>query len=155
MKLIILNLIFQFLFNIAPTFIKGKCFEGYIFDKIHEVLITVPNQKERYTPTSEDVFLAELIINKEIAHLNKDKVNQSDNCPKIDKKLSKYKRQYVGFKNTNGEIIIWINFIWSKEMNNKISDDIIFVHDGCSFFWNVKVNLTSKSLFDLDVNGQS
>jgi hypothetical protein len=89
--------------------------------------------------------------------LNKDLLNQVGNCPVIHKKLSKYKRQYVGTKTENGDKVIWINFIWSKDKDAlvKLSEEIIIVLDGCSYYWSVKVNLTTGKLFDLSINGSA
>jgi len=152
MKLIIGYLLVGII-NIPSTFIKGKCFEGFIFDKSNEVLISVDNQKERYTPSNGDIIEAEKILYGQIEKLNYNRINQTNKNPIIHKKLSKYKRQYVGFKTINDEKIIWINFIWNKDYYERLGNDVIFVYDGGSYFWNVKVNISNQSLFDLDVNG--
>ena len=135
--------------------IKGKDFTGYIFDKNHFVLMTIDNQSKRYTPSKEDIFLAESIIKNKLKCINTSLMNQGDNCPIIHKKTKKYIRQYVGFINNRNEKIVWINFIWKdKFSNDKIYKDIIQVMDGCSYYWNIKVNLETKTLNDLNINGQ-
>jgi hypothetical protein len=87
--------------------------------------------------------------------LNVDLLNQVDGCPVIHKKLTKYKRQYVGIINQNGDMVVWVNFIWAKDKDSikKLGDEIIIILDGCSYYWNVKVNLSSENLFDLSING--
>lgn len=135
--------------------INGKDFTGYIFDKNHFVLMTIDNQSKRYTPSKEDIYLAESIIKDKLKGLNTNLINQGDNCPIIHKKTKKYIRQYVGFINNRNEKIVWINFIWKyKFSNEKISKDIIEVMDGGSYYWNIKVNLNAKTLNDLDINGR-
>lgn len=135
--------------------INGKNFSGYIFDENHFVLITIDGQSKRYTPSKEDVFLAESIIKNKLKCLNTSLINQVENCPIIHKKTKKYIRQYVGFINNRNEKIVWINFIWKDKFSNeKMSKDIIQVMDGCSYYWNIKVNLDTKNLNNLNINGQ-
>ncbi|MBE8719146.1 hypothetical protein, partial [Sphingobacterium pedocola] len=81
--------------------------------------------------------------------------------------LNKYKRRYFGYIDANGDKIIFVNCLWEKKavrdftdkIFHKASDDTTWktdkkiVLDGCSYYWNIKVNLTSKALFDLYVNG--
>jgi hypothetical protein len=153
-KLLISICLILFLTN-ESILINGKDFTGYIFDKNHSVLMTVDNQSKRYSPSKEDVFLAESIIKNKLKCLNANLINQGDNCPIIHKKTKKYIRQYVGFINNRNEKIIWINFVWKdKFSDDKISKDIIQVMDGCSYYWNIKVNLNTKTLNDLNINGQ-
>lgn len=148
MLLLILNLNF-------PEFIEGNGFTGYIFNENHFVLLSIENQKKRYTPTKEDVFLVEKILKDKIKCANVDLLNQSEGCPKIHKKFKNYIRQYVGFINKDGQKVIWINFIWKNNFSNdKVANDIIQVLDGCSYYWNVKVNIDENSLYDLSINGK-
>lgn len=153
-KLIIFTFLTLF-FTSEPIFVNSKDFSGYIFDENHLILITIDNQSKRYTPSKEDIFLAENVIKNKLKCLNNDLINQGDKCPIIHKKTKKYIRQYVGFINNRNEKIIWINFIWKdKFLDNQISKDIIQVMDGCSYYWNIQVNLNTKSLNDLNINGQ-
>jgi hypothetical protein len=134
--------------------IKTKCFEGYIFSKNYNGILPLGNFK-RFTPSESDVENAEKILKKQIRSLNVDLLNQVDGCPVIHKKLTKYKRQYVGIINQNGDMVVWVNFIWAKDKDSikKLGDEIIIILDGCSYYWNVKVNLSSENLFDLSING--
>ncbi len=153
-KLMISLFLVLFISN-ESVLINGKDFTGYIFDENHFVLMTIDNQSKRYTPSKEDVFLAESIIKNKLKCLNTSLINQGDNCPIIHKKTKKYIRQYVGFINNRNEKIVWINFIWKDKFpNEKISKDIIQVMDGCSYYWNIKVNLDTRNCNDLNINGQ-
>ena len=68
--------------------------------------------------------------------------------------MKKYKRQYVGFINDKGEKILWINFVWDKRLTeSELSEDIISVKDGCSYYWNIKINVTTNNIFELKING--
>lgn len=155
MKLLILLNAFFMLSNDDPTHVKGKGYEGYIFDETHFVMVSVQQQKSRYTPTKDDVAAAEKLLKEKLPSINKGRVNQIRSCPVIDKKLKRYKRQYVGFINDKGEKILWINLIWVKRVTeSELSKDIVSVQDGCSYYWNVKINVTTGEVFDLRVNGR-
>jgi len=138
-------------------YIKGKCYEGYVFSAEYSGFIPIENFNARFTPTKDEVNQAEEIIKEQLKELNKDLLNQTSKCPVIHKKLSKYKRQYVGIITTQGEKIVWVNFVWEKDISvlQKWKDEIIIVLDGCSYYWNVKVNLDKEKLFDLSVNGSA
>ena len=127
--------------------------KGYIFDSAYIALVSVENQKERYTPSEEDIRKAESIIKEKLKDANKQRINQTDNCPVIHKNLKKYMRQYVGFLNNDGQKIIWVNMIWKDKGIKDLGKEIITVLDGCSYYWNVKINLSEESLYDLDING--
>jgi hypothetical protein len=133
----------------------GKGYEGYIFDENHIVMLSVPNQKSRYTPTKKDIEVAENLLKEKLPLLNKDHINQIGRCPIIEKNLKKYKRLYVGFENYKGDKILWINFVWDKEKELLLSKEIIHVLDGCSYYWNIKVNISTGEVFDLNINGVS
>lgn len=118
--------------------------------------MSIDNQNERYTPTKEDIFLAEQIMKKNISCLNKELINQPKGYPRIHKKLKNYIRQYVGFLNKSNDKIIWINFIWKDRFTKReFSNEIINVHDGGSYYWSIQINLTTESTSNLKINGIS
>lgn len=133
--------------------IKGRGYEGYIFNENHTIGFSIPDQKGRFTPSVKDIDYAEKLLKEKIRSLNRLHENQMEGCPVIEKKLRKYKRQYVGFVNKNNEKIIWVNFIWHRNAGSWISEDIIFAMDGCSHYWKVKINLNQHVVYDLVVNG--
>ena len=142
------------LYNNNPIHVCGKEYEGYIFDATHFVMVSDQQQKNRYTPSTDDVSAAEKLLKKNLQSINKNRINQIGSCPVIDKKLKKYKRQYVGFINDKGEKILWINFVWDKRLTeSELSEDIISVKDGCSYYWNIKINVTTNNIFELKING--
>lgn len=150
-----ISIILLFILTVNPSkFIEGNDFSGYIFEENHFVLLSIENQNKRYTPTKEDIFLVEKIIKNKIKCANSDLMNQSNGCPKIHKKLKKYIRQYVGFINNDGQKVIWVNFIWKNNFSDdKVASDIIQVLDGCSYYWNAKINIDDNSVYDLSING--
>lgn len=138
-----------------PVFIKGQNFKGYIFPEKHFVLISINNQSKRYTPTEEDIILAEKVLSKKIRQANLKKINQGKDCPQIDINLKRYFRQYVGFIDKDGNRIVWINLLWENYMSEEsLKKDIVQVLDGCSYYWNISVNIDKELLQDLSVNGR-
>jgi len=136
------------------TLVKGKGYIGYAFDKEHFVFMSIDNQKERYTPTKEDIIQAEKIVKENIdSVLKKQKYCNSS----INRNtLKKYKRQYVGFRTNNGDIVIWISLLKNKDINDiELSKDIITILDGGENYWSVFVNLTKGVLYGVRVNGIS
>lgn len=144
------------------TVIKTNRFEGVIFSKDYIGLMISP--ENRFTPTTIEIDSAEIILRKGIKKINVNRPNQYDNCPVIHRKLRKYKRQYFGYVDNNGDKIIFINCFWDKNgfidrvfykepVDDKWKTEEKFVLDGCSYFWSIKVNLTRKKLFDFGVNG--
>lgn len=154
MKIRLLFIVFIFLclngYSQESILVKEKRYIGYVFNEEHFVFMSIDNQKERYTPTEENIIQAERIINdniemKKYCHLS---INR--------KKLKKYKRQYVGFKTNNGDVVIWINFLRDKDIGNvELSKDIITVLDGGKNYWSVFVNLTRGTFYGLRINGIS
>lgn len=139
----------------CSTKIIGNHYKGYIFPKEAELLIPFPDLISRFTPTKNEIILAESIIRDSIVNENRILRNQGKGFPIIHKKLNKYKRQYFGYINSDGDKIIWVNCIWFKKISNKISEEVIIIMDGGSYFWNIKVNLSKKKLFALAVNSNS
>jgi hypothetical protein len=151
--LIILQIVVSLLLGPPSVYVKGKGYSGYIFKKEYFVMGSIENQQSRFTPTFEEVERAEKLVKARLPELNKHKINQYGTCPNIEKKLKKYIRQYVGLMNKTGEKVIWINMLMHPS-SDYASEDIIYVYDGCSNNWKVKVNITTGEVYDLDVNGQ-
>ncbi|SEL94294.1 hypothetical protein SAMN05421740_11478 [Parapedobacter koreensis] len=149
--------------------VKHRSIRGTIFKQsypFNRFFVNDVDSTFRWTPTAEDIELAEKILCQQIAELNADRVNQVDNCPTIHKHLSKYFRQYVGITNDNGQRVIHVNFYWSRyslwdkwrginDDRLRFWDDYEVVFDGCSYYWQVNINLDNMILSDLSINGIS
>ena len=142
------------------TYIKTNNREGVIFSKDYIGLLN--NSDNKFTPTLTEIDSAEIILRKGIKKINR--YRPIDNCPVIHRNLNKYKRQYFGFIDSNGDKIIYINCLWDKvgfidrviykepvDTTWKIEEKMVM--DGCSYYWSIKVNLNQKTLFDFGVNG--
>jgi flagellar basal body L-ring protein FlgH len=68
-------------------------------------------------------------------------------------KLGGFKRQYVSVINEKGGKEIWINFFCDDWGNEKWKSEILIVKDGGNCYFNIKVNLTTKTYSELRING--
>lgn len=132
---------------------KTTKFDGAIFPA--DYLDLIPG--ERFTPTREEVDKAETALANNIKKLNKNLINHTE-TPFIHKKLHKYKRQYFGYTDNDGNRILLINCFWSKDKSNNNHNlswlkERVLVFDGGSYYWNIRFNLDKNQLFDLDING--
>ena len=129
---------------------KTKYFDVAIFPKTYVEMLP----EKRFTPTKAQVDLAELELRTNLKEINSKKINQTS-TPIIDKNLKKYRRQYFGYIDKNGDEILIINSFWNYRKDKKQSwlNDYIRVLDGGSYYWEVKYNITKGKLFELHVNG--
>lgn len=74
-------------------------------------------------------------------------------APDIAKKLSAYKRQYVGLVNQAGEKIVWVNFFAYDFGSEDWQRDLVIVEAGGDDFFNVKIKIKSQECFDVMING--
>jgi hypothetical protein len=73
----------------------------------------------------------------------------------IFSKYNGYYKQYIGYINDEGEKIILINFVskkFIKKDNYNLTEPIV-VLDGGNNFWRVEVNLNTKRLLSVHING--
>jgi hypothetical protein len=136
------------------VFCQGKCYKGYMFDTSYLFLKSINAQQSRAVLTCDEIKMAEGILKSNLATLNADRINKTKGCPDISKKICKYRRQYFGFINSKGEKIIWINMFWNKEFNDRSKYELISVNDGCSYYWNIEVNITTNTISNLQINGK-
>lgn len=136
-------------FTKAEHYKTGK-FEAAIFPANYDDY-RFSKGKQRFTPTRKEIDQAETALKNDLRSLNKNLINQSSS-PIIHKKLSRYKRQYFGYTDENGDRMLFINCFWNKTIDSFL-DGIIIMLDGGSYYWSVKFNLTKGELFDLMING--
>jgi len=127
---------------------KTKKFDVAIFPENY--IDMIPG--ERFTPTKQDIDKAEVALIKGLKKLNRYKPNQAS-TPVIHKNLRKYKRQYFGYIDKNGQRILLINCFWDEDLENHWLKERVQVFDGGSYYWNIQYNIDKNKLFDLYVNG--
>lgn len=140
-------------------YVKTDNYEGVIFGpKCLKRLIIKDGDtidEPRWIPTMQDIENAEKLIRKYVTKKSKHPlVNQGNGCPIIYQNFDKYVRQYYGTYNKKGQKILEVNFLWREyayETEWKCVRLMIF--DGCSFYWDISVNMNKKKCFDYWVNG--
>lgn len=145
------NIIFFFILStsfgysqIIAEHFKTKDFDIAIFSKDYKIY----NSEKRFTPTKEEILLAE----KELKYNLKDFFGKNSK-EKFYKNLKKYKRQYFGILDDNGNKILLINaFCGSKDY---WLNQIIQVDDGGSCYWEINYDISSGKLMNLYINGES
>lgn len=68
-------------------------------------------------------------------------------------KISGYSRQYVVALTKNGDKQVWVN-CFCNEQDDKWRKQIVFVFDGGPYYFNLKINVTTRKWYELIVNGQ-
>ena len=68
--------------------------------------------------------------------------------------LKRYKRQYVATTNSKGEKEVWVNCFCRTDVENW-RKGILIVKDGGNCFFNLKINITKETFYDLMVNGDA
>lgn len=140
-------------------YVKTDDYEGVIFGPkcLKRLLIKDGDtiDEPRWIPTMQDIENAEKLIRKYVTKKSKHHlVNQGNGCPIIYQNFDKYVRQYYGTYNKKGQKILEVNFLWREyayETEWKCVRLMIF--DGCSFYWDISVNMNKKKCFDYWVNG--
>jgi hypothetical protein len=138
------------------TYIKEKGYEGYIFPKEHAIW-GFPPEKHRYSPTSDDIKKAEKILKEKICSAYIKQNQKSYKKPPINgKTLKKYTRQYVGYLTSEGQVLIQIYLNKGIDLSKEaLSEDIISVQGGGANHCVINVNLSTKELSNMHVNGIS
>jgi hypothetical protein len=128
---------------------KTENFDVAIFPKEYQL----HKYENRFTPTKEEITQAENALNKQFRKFKISKWNLAGG-PNILNNLNKYRRQYFGIIDENGNRILYINAFWSDEDGfDYWLDKEIFVNDGGSYFWNIKYFINENLLSDLMING--
>jgi len=147
----------------------GDTFEGIIFKAEFQAQYPkFENDTSKsvwFTPTIDQIILVEIIIGKQLKNI--DRKAKYPNGKYIFKHLSDFHRQYVGYVNSKGEEIVYINCFpvdedWANEKATngkkklnipKWYDNMFEVFDGGPSFWHAEVNLRTKKIVTFYVNG--
>ena len=122
-------------------------FHGYILSKKN---IQIEECRDIYYKKANlddsDIDKAEMILQQYI----------KKNNTKIYKKLSRYKRQYIGIY-SQGKKIVYINFFIPLDDGDKDKwrEELYITLDGGDNFFSIKVNIDDKFCFDFEINGES
>jgi len=103
------------------------------------------------TLTQEDLKQLDSLFNICVTGYNNSLPDGHDDY-KIDLKSNDYKKQLVAVINSEGEKELWVN-CFCNHWNKAWKTEILVVHDGGPCYFNFKINLTRKKIYDLGVNG--
>lgn len=132
--------------------IKADDFEGVIFPDGFRWFVPAKNSSA-WTPEKNDIFLAESLVKDYLGHYKPDNEYYRECIPKILDALSRYKRQYAGFIDKDGEKNVFINFFIPSSHTFDWTRKMVFVCDGGYHYFRITVNLSRKQCFDLSING--
>lgn len=124
----------------------------------NETDISIDSAAEKFTPTIAEIGIAKQLSEQYIDSLENNagakKVKKS--CKILQYKYADYLRQYVGYTDSNGHRIIFMNAVCTS-VGKKVDlkNEWIFVLDGGSCFYQIKVDLTTEKCFNFRVNGNS
>lgn len=108
---------------------------------------------ENATPTNllqSEITQIEQILEKEMSQYNQ---KIQDNVPHaVIKSLSDYQYQYIPVINLEGEKVVWIN-AFCNAWHIDWKKDILYVNDGGSCYFQMKINISTGKIFDFMVNG--
>ena len=113
--------------------------------KIHTRFFPRKNleNNKRFTPTVEEVEHAKRLIENNLDG-NKDL-----------KALNEYVIQFFGYINTDGERIIWANYICKEGVYKDWQKERMMILDGGNCYFNVSVNMSTSEVFDLRIHGEA
>lgn len=133
---------------VAESYISTS-FTAAIFPESYEVAET----SERFTPLKTEVAQAEKALSRDLISLNKDKARQDDLI--IHRRLMRFKRQYFGIINEDGERELIINAYFYEKNKDPHKDEFLMeritARDSTAKYWQVNYNMDKKILHNLKV----
>ena len=114
-----------------------------------------------------DLIVIEKILIKYIDEYNVEKRNEYENIKNKNPdlnwniedfiiELETYNRQYFTVTNTNGEKEVWINcYCGTNNLSGKNKSIPILVNDGGNCYFNFKINLNNRGIYEFMVNGHA
>ncbi len=125
---------------------KSKNIEKLIRNRVSE-LNDLRAEMKKYKEMSKELHKS---------NYDKNKIDAIQNDPLIQDNLisnpGKYYKQFIAVINSKGEKEVWVNcFCKTDDFDWKIH--VVFVLDGGSCFFNVKINLTNGLITVFSING--
>ena len=154
--------------NYTTTYIKRGKVEGVYFSSEYP-FFTESGLQNSFTSSLNEIEEAERILHRDLKKSYVRTHTIYDCGPNIYHNLSKYKRQYFGYTDNLGHKIMQINCRWNKRNIYDFVDQVFYREPadtawkviergvpigGCSYYWEIKVDITQKKLFDLRVGGR-
>ncbi|RFZ82177.1 hypothetical protein DYU05_16285 [Mucilaginibacter terrenus] len=127
-------------------FHKGR--DSFLFDSTYTAANT----------TEDDIKKIEKIIKVTVAEYNERLLkNTGSKATKagLIYKPDKYYKQIICVINSKGEKTVWVNCFCTPHEKRYWQKGIVMVLDGGPCFFNIKINLVTNTVMDLQVNGVS
>lgn len=140
-----------------------------IFDYIssYNDLLESENNLKSFKLSTNEIELIDTLFTAYLNEYNKKqervyvdfiKVNPKSLVPEdnfVIKEFPYYKRQYIPYLNSKGEKVVWINCFCASHENVNWRKEFVIVKDGGTCYFHLKINLTTRQLYDLIVNGDA
>jgi len=107
---------------------------------------------KHFSPTRDDVDKAEYALAQRL-------LLQTDTTRQIGfiyRNLKKYQRQYFGNIGANGHKILIISLLWTEDKSTMKDwlTRVVEIDGGGAYYWKIKYDMDTNTLFDLQINNQ-
>ncbi|HTB06583.1 MAG TPA: hypothetical protein VK806_06470 [Bacteroidia bacterium] len=156
-KLILTFSLFAFIFSLCSAQHDSTMAFHYKTDK-YDCAIFSKKFTDAYTggkhfsPNRDDVDKAEYAIAQKL-------LLQTDTTRQIGfiyRNLKKYQRQYFGYVANNGHKVLYISLLWTEDkasMKDWLTN-VVEIDGGGAYYWKIKYDMDSNTLYDLKINNQ-
>ena len=157
------NFTFKYYFLVGAIMIfsfRAPCQSKKPIDS--NIYAIIPFHKQSFMPfdssyrstslIKSEIELMETLLKKCIAEYNSIELKENLSQNIIDITKTVYKKQLVAVLNRKGEKEVWMN-CFCDNIGPKWKKYILMVDDGGNCYFNLKVNLTTKTYSNLRVNG--
>jgi hypothetical protein len=98
-----------------------------------------------------DIQIIDSLLLSTVSNYNSSLTDRYD-AFKIDLERKNYRKQLIAVENLKGEKVVWVNCFcrpWDKSWKTRA----LMVEDGGPCYFNFKINLQTKTVYDFTVNG--
>ena len=155
---------------ITGAFVHNSCWDEWksFFESRGYTTIAPPWLFKNATPaslTQTEIEEIEIILKQCIAAYNPGRQLQFDTISKAHPEynikvdnfvinLPRYKRQYIAVINSAGQKEVWVN-CFCQHFDTNWRTEILMVEDGGNCYFNLTINLATKTYSKLSVNGEA
>ena len=136
-------------FTVLPFSEKSE----YLFSKSTPAELTVGEIQQVNDLLSKAVAEQNRVEEKDFQKMIKDFPEAAQHRENYFIDLSRYRRQFIAVINPKGEKEVWVNCFCSSGPNWRKVE--VVVDDGGNCYFNVKINLTKASWYEMMVNGEA
>ena len=112
---------------------------------------------------NQDIVVIENLLRLAVTHYN---AKQVEKIPEFQRRhteiitaenvtidFSNYKRQYVPYINHNGEKMVWVYCMLDRYAHNLWKSEVLYSAGGGDMFFEITLNLTTKTTNQISING--